>query len=482
MAFTIIREDLARVAADAIVVPANPTLMPDGGVSYAVAKAAGYRRVKRACKRLGGCEVGFAAATPAFDLQAEHIIHAVGPIWRGGDNGEAQLLRSAYDSALNLALRLNSHSVALPLLSAGTFGYPMREAFEIAVEAIRVFLDATDPDMDVILVLFDKRAVTEGSRMFGEIAEYIDDAYADSHMGLNMSRRRRMEAERPWSSYGYRGGFDAEEEAIPDVGPGDTGSLSLAVDRVQEVTQERFEDVGQYARASFQAGYCQRCGAFYQPGASFCTRCGHPLDGREVSAAEAQRPEDLAAIPRPWNATDAPDVVGYSMPAPEAAPMPKAAAAAPAPKGRRRFGAPSTAPRRAERESAAAPTLTAERPPSLGDMLAHMDAPFSMMLMQLIDARGLTDAQVYKRANISRQHFSKMRNPGYRPTKKTVIALAIALELPLEDMRELLARAGFALSHSDKSDIIVEYFVSHGNYDMFAINEALFAYDQPLLN
>ena len=288
--------------------------------------------------------------------------------------------------------------------------------------------------------------------------------------------------ERPWSSYVYRGGFDAEEEAIPDVGPGDTGSLSLAVDRVQEVTQERFEDVGQYARASFQAGYCQRCGAFYEPGASFCTRCGHPLDGREVSAAEAQRPEDLAAIPRPWNATDAPDVVGYSMPAPEAAPMPKAAAAAPAPKGRRRFGAPSTAPRRAERESAAAPTLTAERPPSLGDMLAHMDAPFSMMLMQLIDARGLTDAQVYKRANISRQHFSKMRNPGYRPTKKTVIALAIALELPLEDMRELLARAGFALSHSDKSDIIVEYFVSHGNYDMFAINEALFAYDQPLLN
>ena len=115
-------------------------------------------------------------------------------------------------------------------------------------------------------------------------------------------------------------------------------------------------------------------------------------------------------------------------------------------------------------------------------MLARMDAPFSMMLMQLIDARGLTDAQVYKRANISRQHFSKMRNPGYRPTKKTVIALAIALELPLEDMRELLARAGFALSHSDKSDIIVEYFVSHGNYDMFAINEALFAYDQPLLN
>ena len=111
-----------------------------------------------------------------------------------------------------------------------------------------------------------------------------------------------------------------------------------------------------------------------------------------------------------------------------------------------------------------------------------MDAPFSTMLMQLIDARGLSDAQVYKRANISRQHFSKMRNPGYRPTKKTVVALAVALELPLPETQELLARAGFALSHSSKFDIIVEYFITRGDYDIFAINEALFAYDQPLLN
>ncbi|MDO4891224.1 MAG: helix-turn-helix transcriptional regulator, partial [Coriobacteriaceae bacterium] len=96
-------------------------------------------------------------------------------------------------------------------------------------------------------------------------------------------------------------------------------------------------------------------------------------------------------------------------------------------------------------------------------------------------ARGLADAQVYKRANISRQHFSKMRNPDYRPTKKTVVALAVALELSLADTRDLLARAGFALSHSSKFDIIVEYFIGRGHYDIFDINEVLFAYDQPLL-
>ena len=281
-----------------------------------------------------------------------------------------------------------------------------------------------------------------------------------------------------YSTCGYR----ASEEAIPDVGPGDTGSIHLSLGVDTSIVEERHESAGQIAGAGFQVGYCRHCGAPYEPGAVFCMQCGYPLDGREVSAAEARRLEDLAAIPQPWSASEAPAAASYSMPAPDAAPREKAQIAAPLPKGRRHFGAPSAAPKRAERESAAAPTLTAERPPSLGDMLARMDAPFSMMLMQLIDARGLTDAQVYKRANISRQHFSKMRNPGYRPTKKTVIALAIALELPLEDMRELLARAGFALTHSDKSDIIVEYFVSRGNYDMFAINEALFAYDQPLLN
>ena len=100
----------------------------------------------------------------------------------------------------------------------------------------------------------------------------------------------------------------------------------------------------------------------------------------------------------------------------------------------------------------------------------------------MIDERHLKDSEVYKRANISRQHFSKIRNnPAYQPKKATVLALAIALELTADDTRLLLERAGFALTRADARDVIVEYFIDHGQYDIYEINLALYAYDQPLL-
>ena len=124
----------------------------------------------------------------------------------------------------------------------------------------------------------------------------------------------------------------------------------------------------------------------------------------------------------------------------------------------------------------------AAAPGTLDDWLREMDAPFSTMLLRLIDQRGLTDVQVYKRANMSRQLFSKIRSDAaYRPAKKTVLALAVALELSLDETEDLLRRAGFALSNSSKADMIVEYFIVRGNHDIFAINEALYAFDQPLL-
>lgn len=119
---------------------------------------------------------------------------------------------------------------------------------------------------------------------------------------------------------------------------------------------------------------------------------------------------------------------------------------------------------------------------SLEDLVNHLDETFAQMLLRLIDEKGMTDPVVYKKANLDRKLFSRIRNNiHYRPSKPTVLAFAIALQLNLDETRDLLARAGFALSHSSKLDIIVEYFIEAGLYNIFEINEVLYAYDQNTL-
>ena len=229
------------------------------------------------------------------------------------------------------ARKHHCQTVAFPLISSGVYGYPKEQALRTAMDAIGAFL--LEHDMTVYLVIFDRSAYQISSRLFADIAAYIDDHYVDAHTDFIRSR-----------------------------------------------------------------------------------------------------------------------------PCPASIPV--------------------------EAQMAPSPAFSpASRPPrSLDDRLKHLDAGFSETLLTRIDRSGKKDSEIYKRANVDRKLFSKIRsNPDYRPSKPTALAFAIALELDLNETRDLIARAGYALSRSSKFDVIIEYFISQRNYNIYEINEALFAFDQSLL-
>ncbi len=205
MPFLMIRNDITKVAADAIVNPANRNLLQGSGTSRAIYQAAGEQELTAACEAIGYCDLGKAVCTPAFRLPAKYIFHAVCPAWQGGVAGETEQLASAYHSALELAAEYHCESVAFPLLSSGNYGYPKEQAFRIAVDTITGFV--LEHDLTVYLVLYDRHSLAVSRKLFASVEEYIDDHYvATKDESWWFGRRRRESAAQRWR---------LEEEAAP---------------------------------------------------------------------------------------------------------------------------------------------------------------------------------------------------------------------------------------------------------------------------
>lgn len=164
---SVVRSDITLLETDAIVNAANNHLSAGGGVCGAIFSAAGYSELKAACDEIGFCNTGSAVVTPAFSLNAKYIVHAVGPIWRGGDQDEEKLLYSAYYSSLTAAAEKGCRSIAFPLVSAGIYGYPSEEAWRIALTACRDFTENTD--MDVRFAVLSDEQFSMGNSLLSEL-------------------------------------------------------------------------------------------------------------------------------------------------------------------------------------------------------------------------------------------------------------------------------------------------------------------------
>lgn len=360
MPFKIIRNDITKIKADAIVNTANPEPVYMAGTDAAIYRAAGEDRLLEARRKIGTIGEGMVAVTPAFDLDATYIFHTVGPSWQGGGHGEADTVRCCYENCLAKAAELDIESIAFPLIATGAYGFPKTDALLIATSAFSAFL--TEHELDITLVVFDGESFELSGKIFRDIDELIDERYVEEQ-------------------------FECEYGMPLGAAP-------------EEISEESCED--RYLR-----------------------------------------------------------------------------------KPRRRFSAPGRGILRMDECAAPASAMAAAKASqkrSLDDVVKNVSETWSVSLLRLIDEKGYTDVEVYKRANVDRKLFSKIRtNKDYKPRKNTAVAFALALKLNVDETKDFIGRAGYAFSPSDKFDLIVQYFIDNEVYDMMTINLALFEHGQPQL-
>ena len=415
MPFKIVRNDITKMNTEAIVNTANEYPAVGPGCDSAVYKAAGYEELLAyRTEKIGVIPEGEVFITPGFALSAKYIIHAVSPLYISGDEGEEEKLRSCYRKSLALAKEQGIRSIAFPLISTGSFGYPKEEGLRIALDEINAFLLGNE--MEIYLVVFGEDTTALGTKLYPDLEAYIDRNYVDE----------KLEEEYGMPNYGN----GSIERRRPDPMPGSVGSY------------------GMHAAPGAPGAYNAAAPSYAAP----------PMPEREKTSRREsifrrrrRRKEEEASIRETYSVGQAfeEDVCEAAYEAPEVK----------------------------------EPEEFAEAHESkLEERMRHLSDTFSEYLMYLIGEKHLKNADVYKRAIVDRRVFSKiMNNPDYHPQKLTALCLCVGAMLNLDESKDLLARAGYALSPCDKTDIIFSYFIENEIYDMIELDIQLEEHGLPCI-